>query len=214
MSRALDRRLGVGHALVRVAEGESPELERLPGLRLLATVAAVPDPVGERLQPRLARGERAVLLLLPVRMIEVLERVGIEGVQDPLAQLGRQGRVATDRLEDDGLARAHPGGELAGFEHAPHRLQLEPEAGFAAVAADERGRRASCCELEHGARRRHRDLGVAGGEPGVEGGGQRVGHGGSGAGTCCHVRASAEKTRFSAPVRPVGRAWRRGRHAC
>ena len=84
---ALDRGLRVGDPLLLVAEGEGPQLQRLPLLGRLEAVAAVPDPVGERSEPGLARGERAVLLLLPVRVVEVLERVGVEAGEDALAQL-------------------------------------------------------------------------------------------------------------------------------
>ena len=211
--RALDRRLGVGHGLLLVAEGEGPQLERLAFLRLLAAVAAVPDPVGERLEPRLAGRERAVLLLLPVRVVEVLERVGVEGPEDPLAQLGRERGVPLDRLDDDRLTRADLGGELAGLEHAADGPRVEAARAVAAVARDEGRRRARLRELQHGARGRDRDLGVARGEPGVEGGGERFGHGDSGKAPMLPCPGSREKTRPRAAPRTGADVAGRGR-AC
>jgi hypothetical protein len=85
---ALDRGRRVGVALVGVPEREGPQLQRLARLRRLGAVRAVPDPVRELLQPGLARLRRAAGLLLLVGKVEVLERVGVERLEDLLAQLG------------------------------------------------------------------------------------------------------------------------------
>jgi hypothetical protein len=202
LAGALDRRAGVGHALLLVAEGEGPELQGLTLLRRLEAVAAVPDPVGQRLESRLARGEGAVPLLLTVGVVEVLERIEVEGRENPLPQLGGERRVAFDRLHHDGLAGEDLVEQVPRLEGAPHGGPVEVAGALLAVAGDEGHRRPSGGEVEDGPRPGERDAGTAGGEPGIEGGGEGLAHGGRSKGPqCCHHSGSLGKT--PVPLLPV-----------
>src|SRR5262249_920549 len=119
--RAADRGLGVGEALLLVAEGERPELERLAGLRRLGAVPAIPDPVGERLEAGGARDGGPALTLPLVRQVEVLERVAVVRREYLLAQLGGELLLALDLLEDERLAREDRVPLLARVEHGADR---------------------------------------------------------------------------------------------
>ena len=155
VARALDRGLRVGDALLLVAKGERPQLERLALLRRLRAVAAVPDPVRERLEPRLPRDQGAVLLLLAVGVIEVLEGVEVVGGEDPLPQLRGERRVALDRLHDDPLAREDLLEELLRLQRPADGDLVEVARALLAVARDEGHGRALGRELdERRARRR------------------------------------------------------------
>src|SRR5581483_7987382 len=158
VGRAADRRLGVGEALLLVAERERPELERLAGLRRLGAVAAAPDPVGEGLEAGGARDGGAALALPLVRKVEVLERVAVERRDHLLAQLGRELLLALDLLEDERLARQDRVPFLARVEHGADRDLVEVAGALLPVARDERDGRAVRGEREHGLRRRRPDL--------------------------------------------------------
>ena len=177
VARALDRGLGVGDALLLVAEGERPEVERLALLRRLRAVATAPDPVRERLEPRLPRDQGAVLLLLAVGVIEVLEGVEVPGGEDPLPQLRGERRVALDRLHDDPLAREDLLEELLRLQRPADGDLVEVARALLAVARDEGHGRALGRELEGGARPGEADVRAAGREPGIEGGGEGFAHG-------------------------------------
>jgi hypothetical protein len=179
VARALHGGPRVGHSLLLVAEREGPQLERLALLRRLRAVAAIPDPVGERLEPGLAGGEGAVPLLLAVGVVQVLQHVEVERPEDPLAQLRGERRVPLDRLGDDPLAREDPVEQLPGLERPPHRGLGQAAGGLLPEAGDEGHRRA--LEGEGRARPAHGDPGIPRLEPRVEGGrqglGEGVGHG-------------------------------------
>ncbi len=177
-----------------------------PSCGCLAAVAAVPDPVRELLQARLARGQGAVLLLLPVGVVEVLEHVEVEGREDALAQLGRERRVALDRVDDDRLAREDSVEERLGLERATDRQLVEVPRALLAVARDERERRAVGRPAR--ARRGRRRSGSPGRAPGTShrtrGGGNRSRTSSEGP-QCCHVRGGLGNPRVR---------WRGGDGTC
>ena len=163
------RGLGVGDPLLRIAEGEGPQLEGLARLGGVGAVAAIPDPVGERLEAGLA-GERS-----PCSSASACR----EG-RGPRGRRGRRRHVSSARSSGvsffwrsmasriDGLARDDAVPALLGRERLLDLDLVEVAGLLLAVAGDEGHGRALAGQLEHGVGAGDPDVGVAGPEPRLE----------------------------------------------
>src|SRR5262245_41098997 len=134
---ASDRGLGVVDILFGVVERQREDFERLPRLRRGQSVAAIPYPVGERLQPRLFGDSRFGFALLLVRQVDVFERIEVEGRKDFLFQLVGQLALTLYLLDDEGLALDDLVPSLFGVNHVLDRDLVERAGLFFAVAGDE-----------------------------------------------------------------------------
>ena len=133
-ARALQRGLGVGHALVGVDERRGERFGHLRGIGEQA--------IGQWLQPGLARDLRAGAALLLVRQVQVLQpRLAVGGL-DLGAQFVGQLALLVDARQDRGAALLHLAqvGQ-AHFEVAQLGV-VEAAGDFLAVARDERHGRA------------------------------------------------------------------------
>ena len=152
-ARALQRGLGVGHALVGINEGGGAFFRQQRRVGQQA--------VGQRLQPGLARDLRAGAALGLVRQVQVFEARLAVGRDDLGAQFVAQLALLVDAGKDGRAALFH----LAQVAQARFQIAqlgvVQPAGDFLAVARDERHRRAFVEQRDGGAhlRRGGADLG-------------------------------------------------------
>src|SRR5262249_32712863 len=132
-----DSRLGVVDILFRVVKGKREDFERLSGLRRGQSVAAIPYPISERLEPRLLGYGRFGFALLLIRQIDVFKRIQVECRKDFLFQLIGQLALTFDLFDDEGLALDDLVPSLFGVDHVLDRDLVERAGLFFTVARDE-----------------------------------------------------------------------------
>ncbi len=164
----LDGRGGIGKALFLVAEGEGPELEGLPRLRLFGAVSAVPNPVGQRFQPGLFGQGSLGLPLLLIGKIEVFEEGQLKGAEDALAKLRGELLLLVDLLQDVLLALDDLLPFFLGLDHVLDGHLIEVSGLLLAVPRDEGNRPAITGQFQDGLGGTKGYAGMSGGKPGFE----------------------------------------------
>ena len=154
----------VRDALGGVDEAGRARLRRLPGGVDLA-VRRAPQPVRQRLEPRLARRLGLRLPLLLVGEVDVLEQRLVERPADARLELRRQLPLAADLLDDERLPLDELVPALLRLEHLPDGHLVQVPGLLLAVARDERHGRAALREGQDRLRAGERNLGVLRGEP-------------------------------------------------
>ena len=164
----LEHRRNLRKAGLGVEEGRGLRLGRLGSERRQDSVPDVPEPVGQRLKPRLAGDHGLRLPLLLVREVEVLERREVERREEPRLQLGGQLSLRLDLADDERLALDDLVPRLLRVEDGQHGHLVEAPRGLLAVARDERDGATLGPEGEDGGGGAGRDAGVLFLEPGFE----------------------------------------------
>ena len=168
VGRARERRRDVRHALGGVDETGRARFGRL-GAGIDLGVPRRPQPIRERLEPRLARRLGLRLPLLLVGEVDVLEHRLVERAADVGLELRRQLPLAADLLDDERLPLDELVPALLGLEHVPDGHLIQVPGLLLAVARDERHGRATFRERQDRLRAGERNLRVLPGEPGGEG---------------------------------------------
>ena len=153
-------------ALLRVDERGRARLGRLAGRRSASAVPARPQPLGQRLQPRLARRLRLRLPLLLVREIDVLERARdrtSRAPAPPARASASPGASISSTMKACRLTRSSQR-SLASITCADRDL-VQVAGLLLAVAGDERHRRAPLRQRQDRLRARLGNLRMLRGQP-------------------------------------------------
>ena len=162
---ACERGGDVGHAFLGVAERQRVRFGRLFRRWRQHSVAALPEPARQRLEPGFLRHRRLGLPLLLVGKIEILEHGQLEGGEELVLQLGRQLSLPLDLLDDERLALEDLVPGLLGVDHLANRDFVQVPRLLLAVPRDERHGGALVRQLQDGGGGRDGDLRVTRGEP-------------------------------------------------